>query len=72
VMETAKGETVASEIKRTLAPKLTPAFTESMRTIGATRGFYLIPEGEGFPMAEAVTAIGVSEFLRAEGSSELN
>ena len=36
----------AIEIKRTLFPKLTPAFLESIKTLGATRGTFLMPAGE--------------------------
>ena len=67
VLEDAGGRVHAIEIKRTLAPKLTPAFRESMTTLGADRGTYLMPGGERFPLSENVTAINLLDFL-----SEMN
>lgn len=63
VLEHADGEIHAIEIKRTLSPKLTPAFRESMITLGATRGTYLTPAGETFPLSEQVTAMSLPGFL---------
>lgn len=64
VLEQAGGNVHAIEIKRTLSPKLTPAFRESMATLGAIRGTYLMPEGESFPLSENVNATGLLPFLR--------
>jgi hypothetical protein len=63
ILESSKGEITAIEIKRTLSPKLTPAFRESMQTVAATKGFYLIPEGDQFPLSSNVEACGLYEFL---------
>jgi predicted AAA+ superfamily ATPase len=63
VLESADGACTAIEIKRTLSPKLTPAFKESMRTLQADRGFYILPEGERYPMADNVDAISLSSYL---------
>jgi len=63
VLELPAGGIHAIEIKRTLSPKLTPAFRESMTTLGATRGTYLIPSGESFPLSPAVTAMPLASFL---------
>lgn len=68
VLESPAGEIHAIEIKRTLSPKLTPAFLESMKTLGATRGTYLIPEGESYPLSESVTAASLSGFLSSMSS----
>lgn len=65
VLEEPSGEIHAIEIKRTLSPKLTPAFTESMKTLEATRGTYLIPHGASFPLSDNVEAVGLAEFLRS-------
>ena len=65
VLESPSGEIHAIEIKRTLSPKLTPAFLESMKTLGATRGTFLIPEGESHPLSESVNATSLSGFLSA-------
>lgn len=63
VLEDSSGRVHAIEIKRTLSPKLTPAFRESMTTLGADRGTYLMPGGERFPLSEKVTAINLVDFL---------
>jgi predicted AAA+ superfamily ATPase len=63
VLEYASGKTIAVEIKRTLSPKITPSFVESMTTIGATCGVFIMPQGSSFPMAQSVTAYSLAEFL---------
>ena len=69
MLEHADGEIHAIEIKRTLSPKLTPAFRESMSTLSATRGTYLTPAGESFPLSEQVTAMSLTGFLRSPGAA---
>jgi len=64
ILEHADGRIDAIEIKRTLSPKLTPAFRESMATLGASRGFYLMPAGETFPLSDQVTALSLQTFLK--------
>ncbi len=66
VLEWPSGETQAIEIKRTLSPKLTPAFRESMETLSAVRGTILIPKGESFPLSDSVRAMTLQEFLEVE------
>jgi predicted AAA+ superfamily ATPase len=63
VLETSSGEVIAIEIKRTLSPKLSPAFLESAKTLQATRGYFLTPGGDSYPLSESVTAISLPEFL---------
>ena len=63
VLENPLGETIALEIKRTLSPKLTPGFVESMKTLQAAKGYYIIPQGETFPLSESVTAISLADYL---------
>lgn len=63
VLETPDGRTVALEIKRTLAPTLSPGFLESMRTIKADQGFFIIPKGTAFPLADNTKAVSLAEFL---------
>jgi predicted AAA+ superfamily ATPase len=67
VLEAPSGEITAIEIKRTLSPKLTPGFLESMKALGAHRGFILIPGGESFPLSESVTAEPLAPFLKSIG-----
>jgi hypothetical protein len=70
VLEFSSGGIHAIEIKRTLSPKLAPAFLESMNTLGASRGTYLIPEGEPYPLSGSVTAMGLKPFLKTLGNPE--
>lgn len=63
ILESSKGEISAIEIKRTLSPKLTPVFRESMQTVAATRGFYVIPDGDRFPLSSNVESCGLYDFL---------
>jgi predicted AAA+ superfamily ATPase len=63
VIETADGEVLAVEIKRTLSPRVTPGLVESMATLGAKRGVILIPQGESYPLSLTVTACGLVRFL---------
>jgi predicted AAA+ superfamily ATPase len=67
VLEARTGEITAIEIKRTLAPKLTPGFRESMETLGASKGYILMPEGEPFPLSESVTALPLLQLLKLLG-----
>ena len=63
VLETKAGAIIAIEIKRTLSPKLSPGFIESMKTLGADRGYFIIPRSVAFPLSSDVTALGLEEFL---------
>jgi uncharacterized protein len=63
VIETPAGQILAIEIKRTLSPKLNPAFLESIKTLGASRGYFVIPQGESFPLSAKVEAMNLFDFL---------
>lgn len=63
VLEYPDGETHALEIKRTLSPKISRGFTESFATLQASKGFYIIPRGDSFPMNRDTIAIGLGEYL---------
>jgi uncharacterized protein len=63
VWESPAGEIVALEIKRTLAPKLTPGFVESMKTLQATHGYFIIPHGDTYPLSASVTVISLAGYL---------
>jgi len=63
VIEYPDGKLTAIEIKRTLSPKVSRGFTESYNALKAIEGFFIIPQGERFPLNAAVSAIGLSEFL---------
>jgi predicted AAA+ superfamily ATPase len=64
VLENSAGEITAIEIKRTLSPKLTPGFLESTTTLGAHRGYYIIPDGDAYPLSESVEAVSLRDFLQ--------
>tara|TARA_B100001971_G_scaffold210312_1_gene235548 strand:+ start:22071 stop:23162 length:1092 start_codon:yes stop_codon:yes gene_type:complete len=64
VLESSDGRRSAIEIKRTLSPKVTPVFRESMRTLKAERGYYIIPSGETYPLADNIVAISLRTFLK--------
>jgi len=63
VLETPGGEVIAIEIKRSLSPKLGAGFVESARTLLATRGYFITPGGDSYPLSESVTVMGLREFL---------
>jgi len=63
VIEFPGGEVIAIEIKRTLSPKLGRAFHDSMNALGSTRGIYLMPKGERFPLSNNVEAMNLAEFI---------
>jgi hypothetical protein len=65
VIERADGQITSVEIKRTLSPKVTPGMVESMETLGSSRGFIIIPEGETYPLSKSVTATSLREFLES-------
>ncbi len=64
VLEFADGRKLAMEIKRTLSPKLTPAFRESMTTLGSTGGVFLLPGGDRFPLSKEVEAMSLDAWLQ--------
>ncbi|MGF1657634.1 MAG: ATP-binding protein [Verrucomicrobiales bacterium] len=70
VIESPGGTVHAIEIKRTLSPKLTPAFRESVETLDASGGTYLTPQGEMFPLADRVFATPLAKFLERLAAPE--
>jgi hypothetical protein len=68
VLERPDGTIHAIEIKRTLSPKLTPAFRESMVTLGASTDTYVTPTTDTFPLSESVTATSLPDFLQSLAS----
>lgn len=63
VLETAAGEVIAIEIKRTLSPKLSPGFIESSKALQSTRGYFITPSGASYPLSETVTVLSLRDFL---------
>lgn len=69
VLQSPNGATTAIEIKRTLSPKVTRGFTESFNALQANQGFFIIPQGESFPLNSSVDAINLADFLAKLSSS---
>ena len=63
VLEQPGGELTAIEIKRTLSPKTSRGFTESFNTLKASQGYFIIPQGESFPLNPSVQAISLPDYL---------
>jgi len=61
VLEPPDGGRLAIEIKRTLQPKLDKGFCLGCADIQASQRFYVLPEGEAFPLDRQTTAIALSE-----------
>ncbi len=72
VLQHANGEIIAIEIKRSLSPKINRGYTESFNSLKATRGYFIIPKGESFPLTPSTTAISLADylFLSLEPSAE--
>lgn len=64
VIENLKSGTLAIEIKRTLSPSVSKGFRVACEEIDAQEQYYVIPEGEPYPLDKQTTAIGLSEFLK--------
>lgn len=58
------GGTIAIEIKRNLAPKVSRGFHIACADIQADQAFVLYPGEERYPLSESVHAIGLPELLR--------
>lgn len=65
VLESPQGGIVAVEIKRTLSPMITPGFRESLKTLQADRGCFIIPEKGSFPLSSGISAMGLREFIES-------
>lgn len=63
VLEGPRREVIAIEIKRSLAPKISRGFRNGYEDIGATRGIFVTPTGDRFPLAEGVEAIPLQECI---------
>jgi hypothetical protein len=63
VLEQPAGGRLAIEIKRTLTPNLDRGFCLGCADIQASERFYVIPEGDSFPMDKQTTAMALPELL---------
>lgn len=72
VLEKPDGSRTAIEVKRTLQPKLDKGFCLGCEDIQARERFYVLPEGESFPLDRHTTAIplaGLIEKFRREAAA---
>lgn len=63
VLEDRSSGITGIEIKRTLSPKVSRGFTEAMQSLNSTRGFFIMPAGDAFPLSKNVTALSLAEYL---------
>jgi uncharacterized protein len=63
VLEDSAGRIIACEIKRTLRPQVTRGFRNACEDIGADQRYFIIPEGELYPLDAHTEAIGLRKFL---------
>ena len=63
VLEGPGGDTIAVEIKRSLAPKVGRGFHLAMEDVGASRGVFVMPRGERYPLGPGIEAVGLSDAL---------
>lgn len=63
VLEGPRKQVLAIEIKRTLSPQLTKGFHLGFADIRATKGYFVMPDGEGFPLAPKIEAVPLREFV---------
>jgi uncharacterized protein len=64
VIENLKCGTIAVEIKRTLSPSISKGFHIACEEIKAAKRFYVIPEGDAYPLGKETDAVGLSAFLK--------
>ena len=57
------GSRLALETKRTLTPNLDKGFCLGCADIQASERFYVIPEGDSFPMDKQTTAMALPELM---------
>ncbi len=58
------GQTIAIEIKRTLSPRIGKGFRLGCEDIGATHRYYVIPEGESFPLSPDTEALTLADLIQ--------
>lgn len=63
VLQDVNGAITTIEIKRTLSPKISRGYTESFKTLKANCGYFIMPQGEPFPLTKETTAINLFDFI---------
>lgn len=61
VLEGPGDRRIAIEVKRTSTPSVSRGFRSGAEDIGATERFYVIPQGEAYPIGAGTTALGLGE-----------
>ncbi len=69
VLEGPHRRVLALEVKRTLTPKVSKGFYLGCEDIGATERYYVIPEGERYPLGHDTEAIALRDLVRLIDSS---
>jgi predicted AAA+ superfamily ATPase len=64
ILEMPQQNTVAIEIKRASAPKISKGFNNACDEIKAKKRYYILPKGEAYPLNKETIAIGLKEFLK--------
>jgi hypothetical protein len=64
VLEGPRERRIAIEVKRTSTPTLSRGFCSGVEHIGAQERYFVIPEGEPYPIGADTTALGLSELCR--------
>jgi len=64
VLEGPHRRVLALEVKRTLTPKVSKGFYLGCEDIGATERYYVIPEGERYPLGHDTEAIALRDLVR--------
>lgn len=71
VLQDARGTITVIEIKRTLSPKISRGYTESFNTLKAACGYFIMPQGQPFPLTKKTTAINLADFIARLGEGKL-
>lgn len=64
VLEGPHRRVLALEVKRTLTPKVSKGFYLGCEDIGVTERYYVIPEGERYPLGHDTEAIALRDLVR--------
>jgi predicted AAA+ superfamily ATPase len=63
VLEGPRGDVLAIEIKRSLTPSISKGFRLGYDDIGATRGFFVVPAGDRYPLMDAVEVVPLWQWI---------
>lgn len=69
ILEGPRERVLAIEIKRTLSPKIGRGFRSAAEDVGATERYFVIPQGEPFPMSDDTEAVPLREMIERLSAS---